>query len=137
MLPLVPAARREVRDGTIRPKRRPRTTDLAPVSAIMELQFRPAQRAGSRHLMTDEELAETIRVVDEKVSIGLPNAIESLALLREEQAARASDDLATRTARLRYRIVWEVAQERREEVILRRPKAKRELPVRYMAHPKV
>lgn len=135
MLPSNLPARREGRERTVMPKRRPKITDLAPVSTIMEFQFRPAQRAGSRHLMTAEELAETIRVVEEKVSIGLPNAIESLALLREEQAARASDDLATRTARLRHRIAWEVAQERREEDVLRW-KSGRELPVRYRAQTK-
>ena len=131
-----PPARPENCKRTVVPERQLKITDLAPVSTIMELQFRPAQRAGSCHLMTDDELAETIKVVEEKKSAGLPNATESLALLRQEQHDRLSDDLATRTARLRHRIAWEVTQERKEAERLRYRSSASDLPVRYVAPPK-
>lgn len=119
------------------PKRRPKITDLAPASTIMDLQFRPAQRAGSRHLMTADELAATIDVVEAKATRGFPNAEQSLALLKAEQDARETETLADRTARLRQRLAWEVAQERKESDILRMPWRRRDqLPVRYGARPR-
>ncbi|WP_292294749.1 hypothetical protein [Marivita sp.] len=94
-------------------KRTPLITDLAPTSAIEQLRFIPALSAGSRHLMTADELAETIAFVEQKVSQGLPNAEMSLALLRAEQSKRATDTLDDRASRLRNRIAWEVAQEKK------------------------
>jgi len=118
------------------PQRRPKITDIAPVSTIMNLRFRPAQRGGSRHIMTADELEATISVVEGKAARGNPNAQQSLALLKDEQAARKTETLANRTARLRQRLAWELAQERKEADALRWPTLMSELPIRYGARPR-
>lgn len=86
--------------------------------------------------MNADELEATISVVEGKAARGNPNAQHSLALLKDEQAARKTETLANRTARLRQRLAWELAQERKEAEALRWPTLMSELPIRYGARPR-
>lgn len=95
----------------------PTLTDIADIEDIMKLRFRPALRAGSAHLMTPAELDEAIaeaRCRYEENPCG-SNRLESLDRFLAEFERRHHETPADRANRLRKRIAWEVAQDRREE----------------------
>lgn len=89
-------------------------TDIASVASIIELRYRPARSAGSAHLMTPAELDETIAEVAERAKAGVPNARQSLAALLASRDARRTETDADRAWRLRQRIAWELAEEKKE-----------------------
>ncbi|MGS4947508.1 hypothetical protein ACVDG3_18685 [Meridianimarinicoccus sp. RP-17] len=91
-----------------------RMTDIASVASIMELRYRPARSAGSAHLMIPAELNATISEVAERAKAGVPNARQSLLALRASRDARRTETDADRAWRLRQRIAWELAQEKKE-----------------------
>ncbi|WP_417245164.1 hypothetical protein [Celeribacter sp.] len=96
---------------------RPKITDIADIKDVSELRFKPADRAGSAHLMTPGELrAATERArklfnEDPKMS----NRKESLQRFLDEEKKRETETRYDRANRLRERIAWEVAQERKEK----------------------
>lgn len=89
-------------------------TDIASVASIMELRYRPARSAGSAHLMTPAELDATIAEVAERAKIGVPNARQSLEALMASREARRGETDSDRAWRLRQRIAWELAEEKKE-----------------------
>ncbi|WP_272004585.1 hypothetical protein [Roseovarius sp. ZX-A-9] len=101
---------------------RPQITEIADIKDIMELRFKPSDRAGSAHLMTPSELRAAIhrarRLFYESPT--KPNREESLKRILAEATKRETETSYDRAQRLRQRIAWEVAQEKKEESTVRR-----------------
>ena len=95
----------------------PKLTDIANIEDIMNLRFRPALRAGSAHLMTPAELNEAIAEARHRYEENPrgANRLEGLNRFLAESERRQHESPADRANRLRKRIAWEVAQDRREE----------------------
>src|SRR6056297_122028 len=105
----------------------PKITDIANISDIKQLRFRPSRRAGSAHLMTPVELEEATNEARRRYarSPKSPNHADCLRRFLDEQERRQRETPADRANRLRLRIAWEVAQEKREG------KSRFHKPVRY------
>lgn len=96
---------------------RPKITDIADLNDISELRFKPAERAGSAHLMTPGELRAATERARKFFKEGpkKPNRKESLQRFLDEEKKRETETRYDRANRLRDRIAWEVAQERKEK----------------------
>ena len=112
---------------------RPKITDLADLSDIIELRFQPTMNAGSKHLMTEVELDKCIAKAQRRFDENPrgPNLREGLTRLLDEREKRLTEKAVDRANRLRERISWEVAQEKREKMRAERPFLGGTLPIRY------
>ena len=112
---------------------RPKITDIADVSDIMDLRYQPTMNAGSKHLMTtvelDKSIAKAQRRFDENPR-GL-NLRDALTRLLNEREKRLTEQAADRANRLRERISWELAQEKKEKMRAENPFMGGALPIRY------
>lgn len=103
---------------------RPKITEIADLNDILELRFKPADRAGSAHLMTPSELQAATERARKLFNEGptKPNRKESLQRFLDEEKKRETETKYDRAERLRQRIAWELAQEKKEENCSRRYK---------------
>lgn len=96
---------------------RPKITDIADLKDVLELRFKPADRAGSAHLMSPGELRAATERARKLFNEGpkVSNRKESLQRFLDEEKKRETETGYDRANRLRERIAWEVAQERKEK----------------------
>lgn len=88
-------------------------TDIAPLDLINELRYTPALSTQAMHLMTDGELTEAISAIDARTDKTAHHGRTMRAHFEKEVRRRRREGNEAKIQRMRARIAWEVAQDRK------------------------
>lgn len=102
----------------------PVLTDIAPVEGILALKYRPALSGNSCHLMTDQEVREGLCELASLNEAGIKGATVRIERFQRELLDRQSETFAEKTWRMRERLAWELALDKKLD-------ASKEFPHRF------
>ncbi|MDE4276836.1 hypothetical protein PXK58_21405 [Phaeobacter gallaeciensis] len=96
-------------------------TDIAPVEGILALRYRPALSGNSCHLMTDQELREGLCELECLGAAGSKGARMRIERFQRELLDRQCETSAEKTWRLRERLAWEFAIDKKVDASKKYP----------------